>query len=291
MAFTPKTWHGKPNTSTPITAAELNRIEQGIAAAATQEAVDALPIGDPDPTAVRSVAVVTGTEARPTAPVVLWLGGSTRPANMTGGDLWFADAPGDVPAVPIPTPVSRHAFSRSDEGLPAVSDPGGYPLWPIPAAGSNAIPGVASTMFSGTIGPGALSKWSLAVDFWINGPLADAGTFWTLLKVTDSHFFEMNGLGVCDAYLGGGSPATSSVAATVGAWHRLVVTYDSATERTLMYLDGVQVADRTDTNTTNPNWGGTSQVCTDGFSGRVDNITLWQDILTAQQVTALGTAG
>lgn len=33
MDFTPKTWADYPDTSTPITAAELNRIEQGVAAA------------------------------------------------------------------------------------------------------------------------------------------------------------------------------------------------------------------------------------------------------------------
>ncbi|OBC03369.1 hypothetical protein A5784_14140 [Mycobacterium sp. 852013-50091_SCH5140682] len=33
MTFTPKTWHDSPDRSTPITAAELNRIEQGVASA------------------------------------------------------------------------------------------------------------------------------------------------------------------------------------------------------------------------------------------------------------------
>jgi hypothetical protein len=32
VTFTPKTWHDSPDRSTPITAAELNRIEQGVAA-------------------------------------------------------------------------------------------------------------------------------------------------------------------------------------------------------------------------------------------------------------------
>lgn len=36
--------------------------------------------------------VVTGAEARPsTAACVLWVGGTTRPLNMAGGDLWFKE--------------------------------------------------------------------------------------------------------------------------------------------------------------------------------------------------------
>jgi len=42
VAFTPKTWQNHPSTATPITAAELNRIEQGVAEAATAADVTAL---------------------------------------------------------------------------------------------------------------------------------------------------------------------------------------------------------------------------------------------------------
>lgn len=42
----------------------------------------------------RSVTVVTGSEARPaTSATVSWVGGTTQPANMTAGDLWFKAAP------------------------------------------------------------------------------------------------------------------------------------------------------------------------------------------------------
>ena len=39
---------------------------------------------------VQAVAVVTGTEARPTgSDVVLWVGGSTQPEAMAQGDIWL----------------------------------------------------------------------------------------------------------------------------------------------------------------------------------------------------------
>lgn len=35
------------------------------------------------------VNVSTGAEARPQASLVLWIGGTTKPTNMSSGDLWF----------------------------------------------------------------------------------------------------------------------------------------------------------------------------------------------------------
>lgn len=39
-----------------------------------------------------NVAVVTGSEARPSASFVLWVGGSTQPTNMAVGDVWMKAA-------------------------------------------------------------------------------------------------------------------------------------------------------------------------------------------------------
>lgn len=46
---------------------------------------------------ILTVAVTTGSETRPTATTVLWIGGSTQPTNMATGDLWF------LPTVPVDT--------------------------------------------------------------------------------------------------------------------------------------------------------------------------------------------
>lgn len=36
-----------------------------------------------------NVAVTTGSEARPTASFVMWVGGTTQPTNMAVGDVWM----------------------------------------------------------------------------------------------------------------------------------------------------------------------------------------------------------
>ncbi|MFF2631947.1 Ig domain-containing protein [Microbacterium sp. NPDC058021] len=50
------------------------------------------------------VQVITGNEPRPAgAACVFWVGGSTRPANMAIGDIWFAE--GEVTAPPTSAPA------------------------------------------------------------------------------------------------------------------------------------------------------------------------------------------
>lgn len=39
------------------------------------------------------VTVTTGSEARPSSPIVFWLGGTTRPTNVVAGDMWFKVVP------------------------------------------------------------------------------------------------------------------------------------------------------------------------------------------------------
>lgn len=43
------------------------------------------------------VTVTTGSEARPEAPVVFWIGGETQPTNMQTGDVWFKVGETEVP--------------------------------------------------------------------------------------------------------------------------------------------------------------------------------------------------
>lgn len=48
--------------------------------------------GDGDDTEIQSVAVVTGSEARPnTTAVVLWIGGTEEPDNLADGDIWLQE--------------------------------------------------------------------------------------------------------------------------------------------------------------------------------------------------------
>lgn len=65
----------------------------------------------------KTVLVVTGSEARPTGSnVVLWIGGSTAPTNMTGNDVWLstATAPaGDTTPPGVPTGLSSSAITTT----------------------------------------------------------------------------------------------------------------------------------------------------------------------------------
>lgn len=41
---------------------------------------------------VATVAVTTGSEARPNAQIVFWIGGNIEPTNMNNGDVWMMEA-------------------------------------------------------------------------------------------------------------------------------------------------------------------------------------------------------
>jgi hypothetical protein len=53
--------------------------------AAASQATHALTVGQ----STLSVTVSTGSETRPAAAIVLWLGGSSQPTNMQNGDVWI----------------------------------------------------------------------------------------------------------------------------------------------------------------------------------------------------------
>lgn len=67
--------------------------------AAIDAAVGELPSGG----STARVRVVTGLEPRPDIDMVIWLGGSSRPANMLEGDVWFQGGGGPVAAPTITT--------------------------------------------------------------------------------------------------------------------------------------------------------------------------------------------
>lgn len=69
------------------------------------------------------VTVTTGEEARPDAPLALWVGGSVQPTNMAIGDIWFSEAapvdpPDEEPPVETPTTAwaARSTISSTRNG-------------------------------------------------------------------------------------------------------------------------------------------------------------------------------
>ncbi len=63
---------------------------------------------------VVSVTVTTGSESRPTATTVLWIGGTAQPTNMAVGDLWFSpDAPTDTAAPSAPAGLTASSITAS----------------------------------------------------------------------------------------------------------------------------------------------------------------------------------
>ena len=76
-----------------------------------------IPVGlDADDTA--HVAVVTGTEPRPAAPFVIWVGGATQPVNMQDGVLWLMINGGATPdTTPPSTPTGLVASNITSSGF------------------------------------------------------------------------------------------------------------------------------------------------------------------------------
>lgn len=63
---------------------------------------------------VVSVLVATGSEVRPTADTVLWIGGGTQPANMANNDLWFSpNQPTDTEAPTEPTNLGASSITST----------------------------------------------------------------------------------------------------------------------------------------------------------------------------------
>jgi len=95
-------------------AAKLNQVDDLSTVARTGSYADLLnkPVIPISQTA--SVLVVTGSEVRPTASTVFWIGGVAQPTNMITGDLWFTpNAPGDTTAPSVPTGLTASNITSS----------------------------------------------------------------------------------------------------------------------------------------------------------------------------------
>ena len=67
---------------------------------------------------VVSVEVSTGSESRPSATTVLWIGGLTQPTNMAAGDLWFSPtALGDTTPPSVPTGLASSNITATSFSL------------------------------------------------------------------------------------------------------------------------------------------------------------------------------
>ena len=89
------------------------------------------------------------------------------------------------------------------------------------------------------------------------------------------------------------SAGIASSAITGGAWHQVVGTYDGTTPK--LFVDGVQIQGRSDVGTgpivynqTHPPLvlGTYSGTCKYGFTGNIDDVSIFPYALSAQQVTA-----
>lgn len=58
----------------------------------SESKLDSVVQGKLNSQSISFVHVTTGNEARPSAPLVLWIGGSVQPVNMQPNDLWFEES-------------------------------------------------------------------------------------------------------------------------------------------------------------------------------------------------------
>lgn len=170
--FTPKDWADKPLKTTPILAADLERIENAVAAHATAiNALDDAPAPAAPPWTIANttglqgaldaltaaaaakpnvvIVVTPATDVRPAGSVCIWIGGSVQPTNMGANDLWFAAGP---PADVVPPSVPGSLASS------AISDTGFTVSW----AASTGSPTLYE-VFIGGVSYGTTASTSLAV--------------------------------------------------------------------------------------------------------------------------------
>lgn len=95
------------------------------------------------PKFLQFVAVSTGTEARPAGGMVLWVGGTERPANMAAGDVWLSENGSITPPGNPPTSVTATPPTWTDNTA------AGGGSWTTPA-----ITGVTYSPASGSASSG-----------------------------------------------------------------------------------------------------------------------------------------
>lgn len=355
MAYVPRLdWKNLPDRSTPVTASDLIRIEQGIAdasanngggpvaaaditdstavgrdvltAADAQAARDAIGVtakpaggwtsadvnfanqfpswaGYSDFASYDSqiqqdmantasfVRVVTGDEARPTGDaLILWVGGTTRPANMAAGDLWFK-ADSETGPVKVVSSVES-AFNFSEGTGNAVSHWGSYALAPDSAESWGAA-GVASSGFTGPLGPGAVPDWWFSIDITLNA-YPTGGKWASILYVPDSALWFDFPDGTQTVLSAGGSITTGGI--PLGQKINLIVAHEGGTTAganiTRIYRDGVLDVEVTHPETFSTlDWSGQVQVGDgaedDPLDGTFDNVRFGVGTITDQQAQTI----
>lgn len=95
-----------------------------------------------------------------------------------------------------------------------------------------------------------------------------------------------------------GCEAVYATVPSAGVWHHLVATYDDASDTMLVYIDGVQVAQNTSANGGINNTSSALEFAAENgvsggrlFNGKLDDIRIYDGVLTAIQVSSLYTGG
>ena len=135
----------------------------------------------------------------------------------------------------------------------------------------------------------ANSKFSAAV--WFN--VVDYPTTRHLLQQADGSGVGRTWLGVYSdgtlfSFLGGSSTTSGAITVTQGIWHHAAVTYDGATLN--LYLDGALVNSQAKTleaSDGNLLIGVNKNLNGNFFSGRMDEVTIYNRALTSDEVAAL----
>ncbi len=112
--------------------------------------------------------------------------------------------------------------------------------------------------------------------------------------ISDNNLFFNNGVNYAntssttDIY---DDPLFATTHSTLNQWHHIVATYSNTTETVKIFIDGVENISRTlpdfgdmATNTDNLLIGIESS---DGFSGRIDELAIWNKALTATEISSL----
>lgn len=160
---------------------------------------------------VVSVLVTTGSEVRPSADTVLWIGGTTEPTNMANGDLWFSPSqPTDTVAPTEPTNLASSNITSTGFTLSwtAASDNVGVTAYEIFLDGvSHKIATGTSTSITGRSGNTTYACTIRARDAAGNwGDVSSSLNVTTLVATsTDHSIFASAPIPALQAYNDGGT--------------------------------------------------------------------------------------
>lgn len=185
----------------------------------------------------------------------------------------------------FPTPISEFSFDEGS-GSTAQSGVGGYSLTannPATAWGAGTSKSGAAGRFTGAIGA-SLSTWSLQFDMYISS-IND----WSSIIEGDGVYFEFDSSGAFDAFLGGDDGGVYGTALATDTWYNITVTHDDASNTSILYTNTSLTTTKVHSASTGAtNFGASMSVCgslDQPFDGRVDNIRVWNVVLSAQEVS------